>query len=136
MKKWLSKANAMNPHAKKVCGFQSPFEADFDSMKVVLQDYRDADVFDLIYDNKEVIVYEYRNLLNDSSIKFWDIKYIAQLIGYEAWLVVSGLIAVNRNSQLDYQIRLAKMSLIAAIENIWGVSLKKKEVNYAEICKN
>lgn len=126
MKKWLTKANIMNPHARMVCGFQPPFEADFEAMKVILREFDQAKEYNFIYEDNDVIVYEYKNLLQQSPFRYWDIKYIAQLLRYEAWLVVSGLIVVNNDRQLNIQIRNAKRSLVKAIKDIWGVTLKRR----------
>lgn len=126
MREWLQIANVANPQAQKVCGFQAPFLADFETIQAVMQGAAAADDFDLIYDNKEVMVYQYVNRLHAGRIQTYDIKFIGDLVGYESWLVVQGLIAVNREDQIQYQVKQAKRMLIQAMKDIWGVDLQKK----------
>ena len=126
MREWLQIANVANPQAQKVCGFQPPFLADFETIQAVMQGVAAADDFDLIYDNKEVMVYQYVNRLHAGRIRTYDIKFIGDLVGYESWLVVQGLIAVNREEQIQYQVKQAKRMLIQAMKDIWGVVLQKK----------
>ena len=126
MREWLKTANAMNPQARMVCGFQPPFEADYDMMLGVLKGVGTADSFELIFDTDELTVFQYVNRLNPGRIRMYDIKYIADLTDYESWLVVQGLIAVNRDDQILYQVKRAKRMLIQAIRDIWGIELQKK----------
>lgn len=127
MREWLNKANSMNSQAKSVCGFQGPYEADFDAMQVILAESISADEFSQIYEGDEVNVYEYVKQRKSKPFKLYGIKYIASLIGYEAFLVVSGLIAVNRDEQLYPQVKRAKKALLRAVADIWGIAIRKKE---------
>lgn len=124
---WLKRANGLNPHFRKVCGFQPPFAADSQMMAEITQETMRADAFDLLYASKEVEVYGFRILRRNGRLKLYDIRFIAALLGYEAWLVVAGLLAVNRDSQLDYQIKAAKKALIQAVNDQWGVDMMIKE---------
>lgn len=124
---WLKRANGMNPAFRKVCGFQPPFAADSQMMAEITQETARADAFDLLYSSKEVEIYGFRILRRNGRIKLYDIRFMASLLGYEAWLIVAGLIAVNKDSQLNNQIREAKRSLIKAIDDQWGIDLMLKE---------
>lgn len=131
MREWLMQANAMNPQFRPICGFQPPYEADFEAMQVILRDCIAADDLRMIFENEEVVVYQYVNQVNklklaQPRIRLYDIKFIAALIGYETWLIVSGLIAVNRDDQVYYQVKQAKKKLLQAMNDIWGVEVKKK----------
>lgn len=123
----MEKANAMNPQFRPICGFQPAFDVDADGLQIVLADSSKSDHFDLIYATKEVEIYQLDTLVSPGRIRLYDTKLIAGLIGYESWIIVQGLLAVNREDQLAWQLKRAKRELIQAIDKIWGIDLMKKE---------
>jgi len=125
LRELLERANVENPQFRPICGFQAAFEADASMLSIVTAEAIDADEFDMIYSGKEVEVYLIQTQRTNGKIKLFDVKFIGDLIGYEEWIVVQGLIAVTRLDQLSSQYRQAKMMLIKAMEDIWGVNLKK-----------
>lgn len=126
MREWLLQANAMNPQLRMICGFQPPFVADGAAMNVICARSSQADDFTMIFSTPEVEVYRLQTLVRPRSVMLYDMKFIASLIGYESWIVSQGLIAVNRESQLDWQIKRAKRRLIAMVNDVWGIDLMKK----------
>ena len=126
MREWLLQANAMNPQLHMVCGFQPPFEADADAMAVITARTAAADDFTMIYQTPEVEVYRLQTLVRPTGVMLYDLKFIAALVGYESWIISQGLIAVNRISQLDWQVKRAKRRLVESINDIWGIDLRKK----------
>ena len=127
MRELLEKANAQNPQFKPICGFQPVFEANAESLQIIMQDSANADHFDLLYSGKGVDIFQLDTLVSPGKIRLYDIKLISGLTGYEEWLVVQGLIAACRDDQLSPQIKRAKIALIRAISDIWGIDLMKKE---------
>lgn len=125
LRELLERANAMNPQFRPICGFQPAFEADATGLGVITSDAVEADEFELIYHNEEVDVYYIQTQRTHGKVKLFDVKFIGDLIGYEEWLVVQGLIAVNRIDQLQAQYRVGKKMLVKAMQDIWGVEFKK-----------
>lgn len=126
MREWLEKANAMNPQAKLVCGFQPAFLADYKAINIILSDSMTADEFDLVYETDAIAVYQYANQFKYRPFMLFDIKYIADLVGFESWIVVQGLIAATHADHVIRQANDAKRMLIKAIWDIWGIDLQKK----------
>lgn len=59
---------------------------------------------------------------------FYDIRYIAALVGYESWLISAGLIAVNRDFQLKPHLKRGKLALAKAIYDIWGIDIRISKI--------
>lgn len=127
MRKWLELANGLNPQFRPICGFQPVFEADADMMNTILQEVQTADYFDILYTSPQVEVYSLCVLRKDGFIRFHDIRFIASLVGQEEWLVIAGLIAVNRDSQLKPQVKMAKKKLVKAINRKWHIDIRLKK---------
>lgn len=128
MREWLTKVNGTNPQAKAFCGFQPVYLADADIMQIVLEESQDADYFDILYTSTEVEVYCMCILRKDGYIRFYDIRYIAALVGYESWLISAGLIAVNRDFQLKPHLKRGKLALTKAIYDIWGIDIRISKI--------
>lgn len=129
MREWLVKVNGTNPQFRPVCGFQPVYEADAGKMNILLSEAVQADHFDMLYASDQVEVYAMHILRRTDPIRFHDVRYIASLVGYEEWLVSAGLIAVNRDSQLNPQLRRAKRDLARAINDIWGIDVRIKKTS-------
>lgn len=125
MREFLLEANAGNPQARMICGFQPAFECNADQLTDILQFSQVSDQFDLLFVNDEVEVYQVKRIRRNGQVKMHDIKFIAALNGYESWIVVQGLIAFNHDKQAKTQIRHAKKMLIKAMSDIWDVTVKK-----------
>ena len=96
-------------------------------MNKILQEVQTADYFDILNTSPQVEIYSLCVLRKDSFIRFHDIRFIASLVGQEKWLIIAGLIAVNRDSQLNPQIKIAKKKLVNAINHKWKLDIRLKK---------
>lgn len=129
LRELLEQANAENPQFKPIWGFQPAFEVGAESLAIITAGLAEFDEFSQIYDGKEVNVYFAQTLRCGHSprdIKMYDIKIIGELKDYESWIVVQGLILVNRVSQLGTFVKQGKKMLIKAMDDIWSVNVMKK----------
>lgn len=125
MRKKLDVANVQNPWKRSIAGFQSPFMADSASLEIITQGCAEADAFDMVYDNGTVSVYRVFNQLDNSHIKSFDIKYIAQHEQKDKWLVCQGLVCVRDIRQIRAHEKHAKKMLLDAMKRYWHVVLQR-----------
>lgn len=133
MRELLAKANAGNPLARQVCGFQPAFCAEYSDMVEVTNGIENADILDMIYESTSTEVYIAVTKEREGGVTLFNVKLIAALRNYEHWLVVQGLIAVNRKEQMKTHIRQGKKMLVKAMEDIWGIEFSK-EVKRNDVC--
>lgn len=125
MREKLDRANACNPKMRSIAGFQTPFKTNLESLEIIVQNSLAAEVFDLVYENDSIEVYQMLDQLESGPVKSFDVKYIAQHKTLDRYLVCQGLIIVHDVANVAVQEKRAKKMLIDAIQREWHILLKK-----------